>query len=53
MARYNFYPNICFILIEKILEFCHIVEHEGILTELNFNENFLFHIIYLFECSRN
>ena len=53
MARNDFNTHISLAFVEKILEFCHIVKHESILSELHFNQNLAFHEIYLLECTWN
>ena len=53
MARHDFDTDVGLILIEEVLEFRHVIEHESIFPELHLDENALFDKINLLKGSLN
>ncbi len=51
MAGHDFNPNIALVLIEEILKLSKIIEHEGILAELHFDQQLALDEIDLLERS--
>ena len=48
MTRNNLYTNICFVFVEEVLKFRHVVKHKSIFAKLNFHQNFIFYKVNLF-----